>query len=205
MVWVFIYKIIIFQFYVIRSATLVFVLPSKPIPVHTGFQIEYERKMLVKIQLHGYSSAFRVFPPRIRDKETNISWRFKIYVKVHSATCFEISRRNNVSPRSSDRLCSAPGGQTGVIGFNNDFSGLGSFCYLNRKLQGTRVPLHNGATLLTIFHGDPSRWYSTFWNRALSTFLVSFSSLQKIMGARGSVVGWGTMLQAGWSRVRFPM
>jgi hypothetical protein len=26
-----------------------------------------------------------------------------------------------------------------------------------------------------------------------------------LMGARGSVVGWGTMLQAGRSRVRFPM
>jgi hypothetical protein len=26
-----------------------------------------------------------------------------------------------------------------------------------------------------------------------------------MMGARGSVVGWGTMLQAGRSRVRFPM
>jgi hypothetical protein len=25
------------------------------------------------------------------------------------------------------------------------------------------------------------------------------------MGARGSVIGWGTMLQAGRSRVRFPM
>jgi hypothetical protein len=27
----------------------------------------------------------------------------------------------------------------------------------------------------------------------------------KIRGARGNIVGWGTMLQAGRSRVRFPM
>jgi hypothetical protein len=32
-----------------------------------------------------------------------------------------------------------------------------------------------------------------------------FQSLEKLQGARDSVVGWGTMLQAGRSRVRFPM
>jgi hypothetical protein len=32
-----------------------------------------------------------------------------------------------------------------------------------------------------------------------------FCELQDGMGARGSVVGWGTMLHAGKSRVRIPM
>jgi hypothetical protein len=34
--------------------------------------------------------------------------------------------------------------------------------------------------------------------------MISYST-SLLVGARGSVVGWGTMLQAGRSRVRFPM
>jgi hypothetical protein len=35
--------------------------------------------------------------------------------------------------------------------------------------------------------------------------LVDFTILTCKLGTRGSVVGWGTMLQTGWSQVRFPM
>jgi hypothetical protein len=36
-------------------------------------------------------------------------------------------------------------------------------------------------------------------------FLISFVLTLKGVGARGRVVGWGTMLQSGRSQVRFPM
>jgi hypothetical protein len=38
-----------------------------------------------------------------------------------------------------------------------------------------------GLLLLTILHGDPSRGHNTFRNRALSTPMVSFSSLRKVI------------------------
>jgi hypothetical protein len=35
--------------------------------------------------------------------------------------------------------------------------------------------------------------------------LNTFYIVHRVFGTRGIVVGWGTMLQAGRSRVRFPM
>jgi hypothetical protein len=41
------------------------------------------------------------------------------------------------------------------------------------------------------------------WSQLVSSAI--FVAFKISMGARGSLVGWGTMLQAGRSRVRFPM
>jgi hypothetical protein len=49
------------------------------------------------------------------------------------------------------------------------------------------------------FESRPGQWL--FW---LNFFVTSPQLLQENM-AHGSIVGWGTMLQAGRSRVRFPM
>jgi hypothetical protein len=50
-----------------------------------------------------------------------------------------------------------------------------------------------------------ARSFTAVFKRTRLQKNLNFHSVHLIMGARGSVVGWGTMLQAGRSRVRIPM
>jgi hypothetical protein len=54
-------------------------------------------------------------------------------------------------------------------------------------------------------YGRAHKGAPNFWTVSSRGGLALYSGLYVITGARGGAIGWGTALQAGRSRVRFPM
>jgi hypothetical protein len=79
----------------------------------------------------------------------------------------------------------------------------------NLWYQMVHYLVHNNPRLVPILshfnpvHTTPSYLYRIHFNIVLPS--TSMPSTDTLLGTRGSVVGWGTMLQAGRSRVQVPM
>jgi hypothetical protein len=73
------------------------------------------------------------------------------------------------------------------------------------SLQTTNVHAVYSPTSQEIPRGWPMPSPLQNWTLSDPNYFHIFSSHFIIFGARGSVAGWGTVIQAGGSRVRFPM
>jgi hypothetical protein len=84
------------------------------------------------------------------------------------------------------------------------------YCSIIGRVQWPQDFAHSPGNCPWIFPcSGSSQWAWMFTtsedDRQILRSLHSFLTWRSTMRARGSVVGWGTMLQAGRSRVRFPM
>jgi hypothetical protein len=85
---------------------------------------------------------------------------------------------------------------------------LAMYCFLRRngiKKEAYTSDSEFTLTAYSYFHQQLMQIWICRQKNLWITYIEFFLTQSILLGARGSIVGWGTMLQAGRSRVLFPM